>query len=406
MKEQKLVVLEEEPPGQSSSRTEEESDPGGRCLSSIEDLIANAEVMSDSSRKFLETYFPTTTVAEWNDWKWQVRNSITKISELERFVSLTDAERNSETMLSLRITPYYLSLAIENEAIRKCVIPSSDTLSSSENESEDPLNEDHQMPVQGLVHRYPDRVLFLATDFCSSNCQYCTRSRMVGCHEQTADWDKALDYISKHTEIRDVLISGGDPLTMSDEKLDMLLSKITSIKHIEIVRIGTKVPVVLPKRITLNLVEVLKKYYPLYINVHFTHPDELTLETRQACERLADAGIPLGSQTVLLKDVNDDREVLRKLFTGLLKIRVKPYYIYSCDRVLGSSHFVVEVTKGIELIRGLRGFITGFAVPQYIIDAPNGGGKVSISPINYSIEDEKVIVTNYLGKQYEYFDRG
>ena len=238
-----------------------------------------------------------------------------------------------------------------------------------------------------LVHRYPDRVLFLVTDFCSSYCRYCTRSHMIagkGKSHASSDWDEALKYIREHSEIRDVLLSGGDPLTLPDEKLRYLFSELRSIPHVEIIRIGTKVPVVLPQRITPALVRLLRKFHPLYISIHFTHPEEITPEVSQACNRLADAGIPMGSQTVLLKGINDDPGVFKTLMHELLKIRVRPYYLYQCDPVPGSAHFRTPVDKGIEIIRSLRGFTSGYAVPHFVIDAPGGGGKIPILP-NYFV---------------------
>ncbi|MCB0748541.1 MAG: KamA family radical SAM protein, partial [Ignavibacteriae bacterium] len=311
------------------------------------------------------------------------------------------------------ITPYYASLLDgldENQPIRRTVIMVKDEEILSSGESDDPLNEDGDSPVPGLVHRYPDRVLFLATGFCSVYCRYCTRSRMVGSvggeyRYDLKQWENAIKYISEHPEIRDVLISGGDPLTLSDDKIEWLLSNLRKIPHVEFVRMGTKVPAVLPQRITLTLTKILKKYHPLWLSLHFTHPDELTPEVQEACARLADAGIPLGSQTVLLKGVNDSVDILKPLFQGLLKIRVKPYYLYQCDPVGGTAHFRTPISKGLEMIAGLRGHTTGYAVPSYIIDAPGGGGKIPMLPEYYQgREGNYVLLKNYEGEIFKYYD--
>ncbi|HOF13075.1 MAG TPA: KamA family radical SAM protein, partial [Spirochaetota bacterium] len=278
----------------------------------------------------------------------------------------------------------------------------------STGESEDPLAEDNDTPVQGLVHRYPDRVLFLATDFCSTYCRYCTRSRIVGrsnCNLSTSHWEGAIRYIAQHSEVRDVLISGGDPLTMNDSMIEYLLSRLKAIPHVEIIRIGTKVPAVLPQRITHTLVSMLRKYHPLWINIHFTHPDELTPETMKACNRLANAGIPLGSQTVLLKGINDTVETLKKLYHLLLQCRVRPYYLYQCDPIVGSAHFRTSVETGIAMIQGLRGHTTGLAIPHYVIDAPGGGGKIPLLPDYFQgIDGNTTVLKNYEHKYFYYPD--
>jgi lysine 2,3-aminomutase len=294
--------------------------------------------------------------------------------------------------------------------LRRTHIPVGTEYLKTPGEADDPLGEDGHSAVPGLVHRYPDRVLFLATGFCSTYCRYCTRSRMVG--EAGGDytfsrpqWDEALNYIADHPEIRDVLISGGDPLTLSDERLDYLLGRLRAIKHVEFVRLGTKVPVVLPMRVTRALIRVLKKHHPLWMSLHFTHPTELTTEVTEACTRLADAGIPLGSQTVLLKGINDSVETLKPLFHGLLTRRVRPYYLYQCDPISGSSHFRTSVDKGLEIIQGLRGHTTGYAVPTYVIDAPGGGGKIPLIP-DYVVgrEGDDLILKNFEGNTYRYTD--
>lgn len=373
--------------------------------------------ISERSLKFLAKQYPGTSVAEWNDWKWQVRNRIRSLEIVEKIINLTPDERDSISRRTkkfpIAITPYYMSLLDPenpNQPLRKTHIPVKEEFLNTSGEENDPLGEDHDTAVPGLVHRYPDRVLFLTTGFCSTYCRYCTRSRMVG--ETNGEysfnvsmWEKAIQYIEEHKEIRDCLLSGGDPLSISDDKLDWLLHRLRSIKHLEFIRIGTKIPVVMPQRITKDLVKILRKYHPLWMSIHFTHPDEITPETREACSRLADAGIPLGSQTVLLKGVNDEVETMKSLMHNLLKARVKPYYLYQCDPVSGSSHFRTPVEKGLEIIKHLRGHTTGYAVPQYVIDAPKGGGKIPLLP-DYIVgrNGDDLVLTNFENKTYTYPD--
>jgi len=372
--------------------------------------------ISARSHAFRKRFFPEVIAAEWNDWLWQLRNRIQSIESLARIIRLSEDERNAiirhDGPLPVGITPYYASLIDEadpRQAIRRCVAPSMGEYLRAHGEADDPLGEDKDSPVPGLVHRYPDRVLFMVTDFCSTYCRYCTRSRMVGKtrdHRFNLDqWERAIKYIEATPTIRDVLLSGGDPLTLSDERLDWMLGRLRRIPHVEFLRIGTKVPVVLPQRITPVLTRILKRYHPLWISIHFTHPDELTPETAQACARLADAGIPLGSQTVLLAGINDDVETMKRLMHGLLKIRVKPYYLYQCDPISGSSHFRTKVERGLEIIRGLRGHTTGYAVPHYVIDAPGGGGKIPLLP-DYieGCDGSDILLTNYKGGHYRYPD--
>ncbi|TNE36932.1 MAG: KamA family radical SAM protein, partial [Alphaproteobacteria bacterium] len=315
--------------------------------------------------------------------------------------------------LPLGITPYYASLMSRDDPadpLRRTHIPVGDEFLKGPGEADDPLGEDHDAAVPGLVHRYPDRVLFLATGFCSTYCRYCTRSRMVGeaggeYDFSRSQWEKAFAYIEAHPEIRDVLISGGDPLTLSDDRLDYLLKRLRAIEHVEFIRIGSKIPVVLPMRITRALTATLKKYHPLWMSIHVTHPDELTPEVTVATARLADAGIPLGSQTVLLKGINDDISVMKPLMHGLLKRRVKPYYLYQCDPITGSAHFRTPVAKGLEIIEGLRGHTTGYAVPTYVIDAPGGGGKIPLLPDYVAGRDgDDLLLRNYEGGVYRYHD--
>ena len=360
-------------------------------------------ISSDKTQQFKQLFFPKTSQADWDDWKWQIRNSITSHKELSRIFGDYDYEVSKHINLPLRITPYYASTVYSlYSGIGKCVIPNKEELVVTCNEENDSLSEETQSPVDCIVHRYPDRVLFLTTDFCSSNCRYCTRSRLI--NRETISkkkWDKAIQYIKEHDEIRDVLLSGGDVLTLTDENIEYLLSELKKIEHVEFLRIGTKVPVVLPQRITMKLVNILKKYHPLFMSIHFSHPDEVTDEVKEACARLADAGIPLGSQTVLLKDVNDDVKTMKKLMHELLKIRVRPYYIYQCDRVSGSHHFRTPIKKGLEIIEGLRGWTTGYAVPQFIVDTP--GGKIPLLPDYYQGKDGNCVkLRNYRGEEFEY----
>ncbi len=370
--------------------------------------------ISNCSKTFLRRFYPGVTTSEWNDWRWQLQNRVRNLKSLTRFLQLSEDEQSAiarhEGTLPLGVTPYYLSLFDEHnsaQGIRRTHIPVNDEYLYTPGEEKDPLGEDGHMVVPGLVHRYPDRVLFLTTGFCSTYCRYCTRSRMVGGGEYTfaiSQWEQAACYIESHPEIRDCLLSGGDPLTVLDDKLDWLLTRLRAIPHLEFIRIGTKVPVVLPQRITPSLIKVLKKHKP-WMSLHFTHPDELTPEVQESCRRLADAGIPLGSQTVLLKGINDDVSILKKLFHSLLKNRVRPYYLYQCDPVQGSSHFRTSVEKGLEIIKGLRGHTTGYAVPTFVIDAPGGGGKIPLLP-DYIVgrDGDDLLLTNYEGGIYRYPD--
>lgn len=368
------------------------------------------------TRAFRRQFFPETTTGEWNDWRWQLRHRLTGVHSLSRILVISEDERGAITgsprQLPLAITPYYASLLDRDDPaqpLRRTVVPTRAEHSLSPGEALDPLGEEHDSPVPGLVHRYPDRALFLVTRFCSTYCRYCTRSRMVG---EAADspegmhhWAGAIAYIESTPAIRDILLSGGDPLTLPDESLEWLLGRLRRIRHVEFLRIGTKAPVVLPQRITPSLTRVLKKYHPLWMSIHFTHPDELTPEAVHACERLADAGIPLGSQTVLLSGINDNLEIIRPLVHGLLKMRVKPYYLYQCDPISGSAHFRTPIEKGLEIIGGLRGYTSGYAVPTYVIDAPGGGGKIPLLPEYLMGQDgEDLLLRNYKGNIYRYPD--
>ena len=375
---------------------------------------ASRHPSQETSQSFRNRFFPDATQEDWNNWRWQLHNRITSSEQLGKIIRLSENEQNffhfQSTTLPLAITPYYASLLDPDNPehpIRRSMVPVVSELLVSPGESPDPLGEENHSPVPGLIHRYPDRVLFLVTDYCSSYCRYCTRSRMVGRRKTSGkkQWQKAIDYIAATPAIRDVLLSGGDPLTLSDEQIDWLLDRLRRIPHVELIRMGTKAPVVLPQRITTELVEILKKYHPFWMSIHCTHPDELTEEMRDACTRLADAGIPLGSQTVLLAGINDSVETMRRLMHGLVKIRVKPYYLYQCDPILGSSHFRTPVSKGLEIYSGLRGHTTGYAVPNYVIDAPGGGGKIPLIPETVAGRDgNDLLIRNYEGKIFRYPD--
>ncbi|MBN2172632.1 MAG: KamA family radical SAM protein [Bacteroidales bacterium] len=371
--------------------------------------------INTKTQEFINQYFPGISFKDWNSWSWQLKNSAKSLNDLQRFFELSDEELfllNRPKSLPIRITPYYMSLMDRKnpmDPIRRTMIPVEKEMYISPCEISDPLGEENQSPVPQLVHRYPDRALFLVTGFCASYCRYCTRSHMVSekskTHISRALWNQAIEYIQNTPQIRDVIISGGDPLTMPDSSIDYLLNSLFTIPHVEMVRIGTKTPVVLPQRITPSLMRILRKYQPLFINIHFTHPSELTVETKMACSRLANAGIPLGSQTVLLKGINDSVDTMKSLMHELLKARVRPYYIYQCDPIPGSSHFRTPVEKGLEIIQGLRGFTSGLAVPHYVIDSPGGGGKIPLLPEYYQgKKDGKVLLRNFEGKNYFYPD--
>lgn len=378
--------------------------------------MPSAFKVSRKSEEFRRQFYPSSTIEEWNNWRWQNRNRVRTLSDLQRMMTLSDDETAAIARhtgaLPVGVTPYYASLLDPldaNQALRKTVVPVLGEYEISRGENEDPLGEDGHSPVPGLVHRYPDRVLLLVTNFCSVYCRYCTRARMVGSAGERsvkkADIELALDYIEQTPVVRDVLISGGDPLSLDDDRLDYILGRLRKIKHVEFIRIGSKQPVVQPMRITPSLRKVLRRHKPVWMSLHFTHPDELTPEVAEACGRLADTGIPLGSQSVLLKGVNDDVETMKKLMHGLLKIRVKPYYLYQADPISGSSHFRTPVATGVELIRSLRGHTSGYAVPTYVVDAPNGGGKIPISP-DYIVgyESGDLLLKSFDGGTYRYPD--
>ncbi|HEX9046938.1 MAG TPA: KamA family radical SAM protein [Verrucomicrobiae bacterium] len=355
--------------------------------------------------------------SDWNDWRWQMKHRITTLEQLQKFLPTLTPEESAGAQLAnhklaLGITPYFFNLidpANENCPIRRQVVPRLEETLTAPWEMSDPCGEDSHSPVPGLVHRYPDRVLFLVTDRCASYCRYCTRSRLVSNasgYDFHPEFDKQIAYIAAHPEIRDVLLSGGDPLLMNDEKLENLLSRLRAIPHVEFLRIGTRIPVFLPQRITPELCATLKQFHPLFLSVHVNHPRELTIEVKAALGRLADAGIPLGNQSVLLKAVNDEVEVMTALVQKLLMCRVKPYYLYQCDLIAGSAHLRASVAKGLELMEKLRGHTTGYAVPQYVIDAPGGGGKVPINPEYVLCRNAgRVLIRNFEGRIFEYPER-
>jgi lysine 2,3-aminomutase len=345
---------------------------------------------------------------DWNDWRWQIRNDIRDVETLAEVLTLPDREKDEVSkvlkVFRMAITPYYASLIDQGNPVcpvRLQAVPRLPETFEDASDQDDPLHEDVDSPVPGLTHRYPDRVLLLVTKLCSMNCRHCTRRRLVGfedAHMPDSAIDAAIAYIRDTPEIRDVLVSGGDPFVLSDERLESIISRIRDIPHVEIIRIGTRTPVVMPMRVTDALVAMLKKYQPIYVNTHFNHPKEITVEAREACSRLADAGIPLGNQSVLLRDVNDCPMLMKKLVQKLLAIRVKPYYIYQCDLSRGIGHFRTTVSKGIEIIESLRGHTSGMAVPTFVVDAPGGGGKIPVMPSYLITSNEKrVILRNYEG---------
>jgi lysine 2,3-aminomutase len=375
--------------------------------------------VSESNQKAIQS-----SVSEVHDWKWQIANRIQTVEQLEQYVELTADERaalGDDLSLSFAITPHYAGL-LSHDALRRTVVPSVAESYVGTGELVDPLGEEDHRETPHLIHTYPDKVLFLLTSFCSTYCRYCTRSRMVGKPTQQGaessatvpigsntsaflqPYEESFKYIESHPEIRDVLISGGDPLTLTDAKLDEVLARIRSIAHVRMIRIGTKVPVVLPMRMTDTLCSLLRKHR-VWLSLHFIHAAELSVETRNACRKLSDYGIGMVSQTVLLKGINDEAELLADLFYGLLEVNVKPYYLLQCDPVRGSAHFRTSVDKGIELIKSLHGYISGLAVPQYVIDAPGGGGKVPIlSQSQVRREGDDIVFLNYEGLEFRYPD--
>jgi lysine 2,3-aminomutase len=344
---------------------------------------------------------------QWNNWRWQLSHRLNTAEELDRVVRLTESERRALSathLFRVDITPYFASLIDPDDPddpVRRQVVPTDAELTSFTGMMEDSLAEDAHSPVPGLVHRYPDRVLMLVTTQCASYCRYCTRSRIVGDpHEQfsRAEFDMQIDYLKRTPQVRDVLLSGGDPLTLAPKLLEELLARLREIEHIEIIRIGSRVPVFLPMRVDDDLTTMLQKYHPLWFNIHVNHPNEITRELAEATDRLSRAGIPLGNQSVLLAGINDCVHIQRQLVHDLVRIRVRPYYLYQCDLVEGSGHFRTPVAKGIEIIEGLRGHTSGYAVPTFVVDAPGGGGKIPLMPqYQVSASDHKVVMRNFEG---------
>lgn len=366
---------------------------------------------------FIDENYGGTTIDQWEDWKWQIKNSITKS---ETLIKVLGKNKNGtiidipENHLPFRITPYFaylLSTLSNDHPLYRTIIPSVNELNHIKEETEDPLDEENMSPVPNIVHRYPDRALFLVTGFCSAYCRYCTRSHMVSKRTSISvsnvEWEIGFQYIEAHPEIRDVIISGGDPLTLRDDQIDYILHRLRNIKHVEMIRIGTKVPVVLPMRITPELMNIIKKYHPVYMSIHFTHPDELTTEVQNACNMIADAGVPMGSQSVLLKGINDNVDTFKELYRKLLKVRVKPYYLYSCDKIPGSMHFQSTIDKGLEIIDGLRGWMSGYACPQFVVDTSKG--KISLLP-NFvksvtELDNKRIyLFRNYANQEYEHIE--
>lgn len=352
---------------------------------------------------------------DWESWQWQLKNRIRTKEELSQVIALTPDEeagiKKSGGRLSLAITPYWVALMDpENPScpLRRQAVPALLESVVGPHEMVDPCAEDRDSPAPHLVHRYPDRVLLLATEHCALYCRHCTRRRLVGDYEKdnsASRFDGAIEYIKSNRKIRDVLISGGDPLTLEDSEIESLLGRLRPISHVEFLRIGTRVPVTLPQRITESLVNIFRKYAPLWISIHFNHPKEITKRCKDACDMLAEAGVPMGSQTVLLKGINDRPYVMRRLMQELLRIRVRPYYIYQCDPVRGTQHFRTSVAAGINIIEKLRGHTSGYAVPTYVIDGPGGGGKIPVGP-NYILSQAKgkYVLRNYKGKIYTYLE--
>ena len=358
-------------------------------------------------------FYPDATDAEWNDWRWQFRNRVTTLEELAAKLPIPAAEwmTRREVLRDFRmgITPYYLALVDaddKHDPVLRQVAPIVEEYENRDVGEEDPLGEEAFSPVPGITHRYPDRVLMVISNSCAIYCRYCTRKRIM--YEDAVpevEIDRMVDYIARTPAVRDVVVSGGDPLTYGTKKLESILSKLRAIPHLEIIRIGSRVPVSLPQRIDDELCAMLEKYHPLWINVHFNHPRECTPEAAKACDKLLRAGIPLNNQAVLLKGVNDDLGTIKSLLHGLMKMRVRPYYLYQCDQIRGAEHFRTPISKGLEIMEGLRGHTSGLAIPQYVIDAPGGGGKIPVTPqylLQYAPEKRRAVLRNFQGKLYEY----
>ncbi|AQQ71549.1 L-lysine 2,3-aminomutase [Limihaloglobus sulfuriphilus] len=367
--------------------------------------------LSESQQSIIDNIDEHTTSTHWRDWKWQIKHCIHDLETFQELLGIElpdqmkDAFKHTVQKFPMSITPYYLSLIntddIENDPVFRQSFPSPLEMMITKSDMADPLHEDKDSPVPGITHRYPDRVLFLVSNMCAMYCRHCTRKRQVGDVDSIPDKEqmlKGIEYIKNTPQVRDVLLSGGDPFLLSDEKLDWILGELRKIDHVEIVRIGTRTPVVLPYRITEDLVKVIRKHHPVWINTHFNHPREITNSSRAALARMADAGIPLGNQSVLLAGVNDCPRIMKALVQKLAYNRVRPYYLYQCDLSEGLTHFRTPVGKGIEILEGLIGHTSGFCVPTYVIDAPGGGGKIPVMP-NYLISwsTNKVVLRNYEG---------
>ncbi len=359
---------------------------------------------------------PSIALAHWNDWRWHIRNRIRTMPDLLKYLPSLSGQTKLQKVIEkypMAITPYYASLIERtdlSDPVFRMSVPNIEELYDATCLSEDPLEEHNDMPVPGLVHRYRDRALLIATTMCSMYCRHCTRKRIAGARENSISPSRlrqVVEYLNSHPEICDVIVSGGDPLTMPDSAIESVLAALRSVPTVQILRIGTRMPVVLPMRITDDLVTMLRKYHPLWINTHFNHPKELTEESRQACAKLADAGIPLGNQTVLLRGVNDSPQIIEQLCRGLVQMRVRPYYIYQCDLVRGVEHFRTSVRKGIEIMEYMRGRVSGIAIPTFVIDAPHGGGKIPVLP-NYivSMSPTHTVLRNYEGLLINYPEPG
>jgi len=358
-------------------------------------------------------FFPAASDAEWNDWRWQFKHRVTRLEELAALLPFPakewDMRREVLRDFRMGITPYYLALVDPEDPacpILRQVAPIVEEYVFRDVGDEDPLAEEQYSPVPGITHRYPDRVLMVISNSCAIYCRYCTRKRIM--YEDAVpdvEIDRMVDYIARTKSVRDVVVSGGDPLTYGTKKLEGILAKLRAIPHLEIIRIGSRVPVSLPQRIDAELCEMLARYHPLWINVHFNHPRELTIEAAEACDRLSRAGIPLNNQAVLLKGVNDEVETIRQLCTGLMKMRVRPYYLYQCDPIRGGEHFRTPISKGIEIMEGLRGHTSGLAIPTYVVDAPGGGGKIPVGPnylLHHDPKKKRAVLRNYQGRLFEY----
>jgi len=353
------------------------------------------------------------TDENWFNWKWQMRNRLTKKEHFQKYLKLTESEIKgfdiAQNKLSVAVTPYFFNLIDPNNPncpVRKQVLPSVFESNTSSDELNDPVGEEKFMPVPGVVHRYPDRVLFLVTDRCASYCRYCTRSRLVSNAQDYSfhpELESSLSYIEKNSSIRDVLLSGGDPFILSDDKLEYILNRLNNIDHVEFIRIGSRIPVFMPQRITDRLLDIFKSVKNLWVSIHVNHPSECTRELSNACFKLSSCGIPLGNQSVLLKEINDNTETMKSLVHRLLMMKVKPYYLYQCDLIKGSSHLRTDPSVGLKIIQELRGHTSGYAIPQFVIDAPGGGGKIPLNP-DYLVEysENKILLKNYKGKLFNY----